>query len=930
MLHPKTLVAALAAAGLLAACGGGTDTTDGAAAAAATDTSLAAQHARGGRGAPPACPAPAEALVGITDVQGTGETSPLEGQRVSVRGVVTADFRSGSAAGSLGGLFIQQLPERRGHGHHDDGGHGDPRDSDSDSDEEDDDATPFKARATAGADAAHRRTPAGSQALFVFTTSTTTLAVGDLVQVTGTVTEFRRNGSGDPLTQIAGDPVLETCGAVAPIEPVTVKLPLPTLADFERYEGMLVRFRQPLAVSGNGTLGRFGELVLAARTRLWHPNNHPFLSPEAARDFNARAQIVLDDARSVSNPSPIPYLSAADSSGTRRPGDRVRDLTGVLTTDFGAWRLQPTVAPTFEARNLRPAAPAPVGGSLKAASLNVLNHFTTLGSRGASTAAELERQRAKLVATIVGLDADVLGLIEIQNDGRTTLQGLVDAVNAQLGAPVYAFRSPGIAGDDEITTAVVYKAARVRPVGNPQVPTDPGFAAGGGLRPPVAQRFQAADGGGGFWFVVNHLKSKGSCPASAADPDADLGQGCWNPTRVRQAQALAAWVQQLVAGSGEPDVLMAGDFNAYFNEDPIRTLRDAGHEPLLGRLPPRQRYSYVFDNEAGALDHAFASRTLGPQVTGVAVWHTNADEPVAFDYNTEFKTDDRYAPTPYRASDHDPVVVGLALVADTPAAAAMLAADLPAAGRATEAVAIENLAATPTAGATNVSLVVDWGDGSPPQALAPSATRAEHVYAAAGRYTVTLTLSQDGSLPAKLTGLVSVAPAPVVVQPGLFISEYVEGSSFNKAVELYNPGTVAADLSRYTLRLYANGSPTPTASLVLDGSLAPGATHVICHPSIVATALPACQRTNGSVINFNGDDALTLERDGVVVDQFGQVGFDPGSAWTAGGLATVDRTLRRKAGVAQGSVPPAAPAAWDLALEWDGLPNNTLDGLGSR
>lgn len=925
MLHLKPLLAALAAAGLLAACGGGADSTGPATEAATADT-LVAQHGRGRPLPVPACPAPTEALVAITDVQGTAETSPLEGQRVSVRGVVTADFRTGSAAGSLGGLFIQQLPERRGRGHqhHDDEDHED--------DEREDTAGGAKSRAGAAPDvsAAHRRLPAGSEALFVFTTSTTSLAVGDLVQVTGTVAEFRRNGTGDPLTQIAGNPVVETCGAVAPIEPVSVKLPLPTLADFERYEGMLVRFRQPLAVSGNGTLGRFGELVLAARSRLWHPNNHPYLSADEARDFNARAQIVLDDARSVSNPTPIPYLSAADTSGTRRPGDRVRGLTGVLTTDFGAWRLQPTLAPNFEARNLRPAAPAPVGGSLKVASLNVLNYFTTLGARGATNAAELERQRAKLVATIVGLDADVLGLIEIQNDGRTTLQSLVDAVNAQLGAPVYAFRSPGIAGDDEITTAVIYKAARVLPVGNPQVPTDPGFAAGGGIRPPVAQRFQATEGGGGFWFVVNHLKSKGSCPASATDPDADLGQGCWNPTRVRQAQALTAWVQQLVAGSGEADVLMAGDFNAYFNEDPIRTLRDAGHEPLLGRLPPRQRYSYVFDNEAGALDHAFASRTLGPQVTGVAVWHTNADEPVAFDYNTEFKTDDRYAPTPYRASDHDPVVVGLALVADAPAAAATLAADLPGSGRATEAVVVENIAALPTAGATNVSLVVDWGDGSAPQALPAGATRAEHVYAAAGRYSVTLTLSQDGSLPAKLTGSVAIAPAPVVVQPGLYISEYIEGSSFNKAVELYNPGTAAVDLSRYTLRLYSNGSPTPTASLVLDGTLAAGATHVICHPSIAAAALPSCQRTNGSVINFNGDDALTLERDGVVVDQFGQVGFDPGTSWTAGTLSTVDRTLRRKAAVTQGSVPPAAPAAWDLTLEWDGLPNNTLDGLGSR
>jgi predicted extracellular nuclease len=317
-------------------------------------------------------------------------------------------------------------------------------------------------------------------------------------------------------------------------------------------------------------------------------------------------------------------------------------------------------------------------------------------------------------------------------------------------------------------------------------------------------------------------------------------------------------------------------------------------------------------------------------VTGVAVWHTNADEPTVLDYNLEFKTDDRYAPEPYRASDHDPVVVGLMLSPDAPAYAATLAAVLPGAGQATLPVAIEGLQAQPTPGATGVQLTVDWGDGTGPQLLLPTQTRAEHVYAAAGRYTVTLRLVQDGSLPAELTAPVAIAPAPVVVQAGLYISEYIEGSSFNKAIEIYNPGTAAVDLSRYTLRLYANGAATASASITLDGLLAPGGTYVLCHPSIAAATLPRCQRTSSTVINFNGDDALTLEREGSVVDQFGQVGFDPGSAWVDGSVSTVDRTLRRKAGVTQGSVPPGAPGVWSLASEWDGFPVNTLDGLGAR
>jgi predicted extracellular nuclease len=877
-MTPKiSLLATLLASALLAACGGGApDAADG------TKTALRATipaHKL------PECAAPTEPLTDITAVQGPGATSPLEGQRVTVRGIVTADLRAGSAAGNIGGLFIQQ--------------------ADPDGD------------------------PVTSEGLFVFTTSSTELQPGDLVQVTGTVAEFRRGGSGDALTQISGNPLLERCGAAPPIKPTTLTLPMADATEFERYEGMLVRFQQPLYVSGNEGLGRFGELVLSAQSRLFHPNNHPELAPDEARAFNARNRLVLDDARNVSNPAPTPFMSEAGSGGTRRAGDVVKGLQGVLTTDFGAWRVQPTEAPAFEPRNARSAAPEPVGGSLRVASLNVLNYFTSLGSRGANNAAELVRQRDKLVATIVALDADVLGLIEIQNNGGTALRELVAAVNTALGGPVYTLRNAGLVGDDEITTAVIYKAARVAAVGNAQVPTDPDFASGGGVRPPLAQRFAALDNGGGFWFVVTHLKSKGGCPSSATSPDADAGQGCWNVTRLRQAQALQRWVAGLTAATGEADVLMAGDFNAYLNEDPIQALRAAGHEALLLRMPAEQRYSYVFESEAGALDHAFASATLSAQVSGVTVWHSNADEPVVLDYNLENKTDDRYAPTPYRASDHDPVLVGLTLAPDAPAAAAVLDASFPAGGRATEGVAIENLRAEPTPGATGVRLTVDWGDGSGAQVLAPDATRAEHVYATAGTYRITLTLSQDGSLPAQLVGELSIAPAPLV-EAGLFISEYIEGSSFNKAIELFNPGTAPVDLARYTLRLYSNGSPTPSASVTLSGTLAPGATYVLCHPSIAATALPACQRTSSTVINFNGDDALTLERDGAVVDQFGQVGFDPGAAWTGGSLSTVDRTLRRKPGITRGSVPPGAPGVWDLAAEWDGLPNNTLDGLGQR
>jgi len=108
-------------------------------------------------------------------------------------------------------------------------------------------------------------------------------------------------------------------------------------------------------------------------------------------------------------------------------------------------------------------------------------------------------------------------------------------------------------------------------------------------------------------------------------------------------------------------VLVLGDLNAYTLEDPVRALEAGGFEVLEGRLPAADRYSFVFQGLAGSLDHALASPGLAPQITRVTIWHINADEPPVLDYNTEFKPDDRYAPTPYRSSDHDPVIVGLNL-----------------------------------------------------------------------------------------------------------------------------------------------------------------------------------------------------------------------------------------------------------------------------
>ncbi|PHV11690.1 ExeM/NucH family extracellular endonuclease [Chitinimonas sp. BJB300] len=824
------------------------------------------------------CVTPPNTLRDITAVQGPGSASPYVDQLVSVRGVVTADFQ---ADDQLKGFYIQQ--------------------------------------AVADND------PRTSEGLFIYAPGGLDIQVGDYVQVSGKVTEFKgSNTATASLTEMTEVSTISVCGRGPTIPPHLVKLPVATPNELEPFEGMLVEFHQDLTVTDVHQLGRYGELMLSPGGRLYEPYNHPYnASIDEIVTRNKLASIILDDGRSMQNPKPIPYLSAADTTGTRRVGDVVTSLQGVMSWGSDAYRIHPVVAPVFSQINPRPATPPTVGGTLRASGLNVLNYFTTLGQRGANTAEEFTRQRAKLVETITGLNADVLGLMEIENNGAAALIDLVNAVNAKMGAGTYSYIDAGKPGTDLITVAMIYKPSKVKPIGTPAVLNDSDFSVAGGMRPSVAQRFAALDNNGSFWMVVNHLKSKGSCPSGANNPDRETGQGCWNVSRTRQATVLKNWINGLVADSGESDVLMVGDFNSYLNEDPIRMLETAGFEALLKRLTATERYTYVFSGESGALDHGFASASMRSQVNGLGVWHVNAEEPPVFDYNTEFKPDDRYAASPYRSSDHDPVLVGLNLTPDVVVHAPSLSANLPSNGIVGGTVSITGIVA-----ADGTALSVDWGDGV--QATLPLATKeAVHTFATAGNYTLRLRLTNAHGQSAERVSSINITHGtPPAVVPELFFSEYLEGSSNNKALEIYNPTDGMVDLTAYTVRLYANGASTASSAQALSGSLAPGHTLVLVHLGYRLGSIPGSQTSN--VTNFNGNDAVVLEKSGIAIDAIGQKGFDPGTEWKTGNHCTANKTLRRKAGVVKGSLPAAAPGNWDVSAEWDVFNIDTYDGLGRR
>ena len=169
----------------------------------------------------------------------------------------------------------------------------------------------------------------------------------------------------------------------------------------------------------------------------------------------------------------------------------------------------------------------------------------------------------------------------------------------------------------------------------------------------------------------------------------------------------------------------------------------------------------------------------------------------------------------------------------------------------------------------------------------------------------------------------------IFAQSELFFSEYVEGSSYNKALEIYNGTGTAVDLGagNYVVEFYFNGASSPGKTITLSGTVANSDVFVLAHSSADAAIIAQADQTIGGAW-FNGDDAIVLRKAGVVIDAIGQVGVDPGSEWGSGLTSTKDNTLRRKASVCQGDTDETD--TFDPSLEWDGYAKNTFDGLGTH
>lgn len=556
--------------------------------------------------------------VAIGEVQGSGSASPLAGEGLAVRGVVVGDFQEGG----FDGYYLQDAGDANA---------------------------------------------ATSDGIFVYAPDGTDVAVGDEVVVGGAVSEF--NG----LTEITVDDMEVCASGVALPAATTLELPA-TPEEREALEGMYVTLPQDLAILEYFNFGRFGEVALGVERQYQPTATHEPGSPEAIQLAidNALERITLDDGRSFQNPDPAIHPNGEEFTldNTFRGGDLVTNATGVLDYRNGAYKVQPTQGADFEVANPRPELPE-VGGSLNVASFNVLNYFTSIGEdedvfRGANTQEEFERQEAKIVAALAEIDADIVGLIEIENNDDLALTTLVDAVNEVVGAGTYAALETGTLGTDAITTAFMYKPASVELVGDFAVldeSVDERFDTDRN-RPALAQTFTQVGTDEEITVVVNHLKSKGS--ACAEDPDAGDGQGNCNGVRTAAAEALVEWLATGPTGAEPGRDLIIGDLNAYDKEDPIQAITDAGYTDLLLSEQGEDAYTYVFDGQLGYLDHALAAPGLMTQLTGASAWNINADEPSLIDYDMTFKRpaqDALFEPDPYRSSDHDPVIVGFDFVA---------------------------------------------------------------------------------------------------------------------------------------------------------------------------------------------------------------------------------------------------------------------------
>ncbi len=571
------------------------------------------------------CGQASQQLKTLSEIQGTEDQSPLAGKEVIVEAIVSAVFTEKS---QLGGYFLIE-------------------------DAEDQDESSKT-----------------SEGIFVYDKNPAkSIRPYTRVRLQATVKEYHG------WTELTGVKNLSVCGQVDQL-PAAPLLPIPfnQKSDLEAFESMPIRWpAEGLTITDLYNYGRFGSITLASEA-LYIPTQvaAPGKAAQAVMANNKLKQITLDDASLKQNPETLPLPSPNFSASNRlRVGDRLvagdkssQNEAAILYYSHNEYRLAATQPLQVMKTDNPELQPKKNENDIRIVSFNVLNFFNGDGNgnafptpRGAHTLDELNRQQSKIIAALKELNADVIGLMEIENDGynnQSALAQLTSALANTTGRQYQYIRPEGLnkLGDDAISVALVYDVDRLQLKGAAEALLGAPFNHYN--RVPIGQAFIDPNTQNTFKVVVNHWKSKGCNKASGANADQQDGQGCWNPIRLEAAIAIQHWLKD------EANAVVMGDLNAYRNEAPIQHLINSGFTHLL----PEKAFTYVFKGERGTLDHALANPGFAEKVQQAQVWSINAAEARILDYNLEHKSEqqknDYYQPDAYRSSDHDPVVIDIA------------------------------------------------------------------------------------------------------------------------------------------------------------------------------------------------------------------------------------------------------------------------------
>lgn len=531
-------------------------------------------------------------VTAISSVQGAADISPLLDRQVTVRGVVTLAVPNE-------GFFIEQ--------------------ADSDN------------------------SAKTSNALFVHAQATPDYVTkGAVLTVRGRVTE---SGKGrDTLTSLTNISESIACGSSSALPSTTAALPLDR-AEREALEAMRISLNGSLSVTdvyrfGNGHITLSGNGLQYVPTEVTSPGR-------MARDMNSSNR---------NHTFPVSLPANYHQADTMMAGMSVEQVTGVVAHDQRGQRIA--------LESLTSESPGPFGlakkkaeGSIRVVGMNLYNYFNGDGDgggfpnpRGAETLEAFQHQRARVGAAIRVLDPDVLAVQELENDGFGGNSAARDLARLASGATnaywQIARPESDDTGSDRIRVGILYREDRLKAIGPAYTLTGDEFLKS---RQPQAQLLERLDSGERLLVVVNHLKSKGSCPEGGKDANQKDGQACWNPTRVASAKKMTAWAKDVAAKAGTDNILILGDMNAYRFEDPIEAIRQAGFTELMetGERSGNPVFSFAFFGQHGTLDYAFASDAMLGEVRQAMIWNVNSLMPANMPL-----------PRPWlRFSDHDPVVV---------------------------------------------------------------------------------------------------------------------------------------------------------------------------------------------------------------------------------------------------------------------------------